>query len=572
MELLDSRRLTGPNILGLRPAAIIDVSLDPGELDSFVEIWRELAAKMLNLVGWDSSILLERRLEDGVSLGFTAPLDALYGATEINDWAYAETAARLGTGSRTDLTLESSRLRQLIEAEANPKLVDLHDAALAHGVPFLADDDFFSLGFGARSRTWAVAHLPHPTQLAWEEFGSIPVGLVTGTNGKTTTVRLAASIAEAAGLKAGYCCTDGVFAAGEIRNTGDYSGPGGARAVLRDPSVQCAILETARGGLLRRGTAMTHADAALITNIAADHLEDFGVHDLERLTDIKWLVTSLLGTRGIAVLNADDPRLRARAASLTCPLIWFSMDASSAVLTAHLENGGLAWVLDEQHLVRLDGHQQTAVLHAAEIPITLRGAARHNIANSLAAAALADALGLPLDAIANGLRGFTDDANPGRANLFQIGGARVLLDFAHNPDGVRALTDIANHLGNGRRLLLLGQAGDRGDDSIRELARAAWTLSPDKVIIKELANYARGRKPGEVAAILRESLIAEGAEATALDYQVEEAVAVSKALAWLEPGDLAILLVHEDIEGVRKRLQRAEAGRPSGMLTDFSDS
>jgi cyanophycin synthetase len=571
LELLDSRRLTGPNILGQRPAAIIDVSLSHGEIDGFVGIWRELAAKMLSLVGWDSSVLLERRIAGGVSLGFTAPLDALYAATEINDWAYAETAARLTAGSPTDRDIEATRLRRMIEQEANPKLVDLHDAALAHGVPFLADDDYFSLGFGAKSRTWTMTSLPHPSQVAWEELGSIPVGLVTGTNGKTTTVRLAASIVEAAGLSAGFCCTDGVFTAGKIREHGDYSGPGGARAVLRDPGVQCAILETARGGLLRRGTAITHADAAVITNIAADHLDDFGVRDLESLADIKWLVTSVLGTRGIAVLNADDPRLRSRSDDLECPVIWFSMDASSPMLARHHESGGRGWVHDDGCLVRLCGSERAAVIKSDQIPVTLQGAARHNIANSLAAAALADALGLSLDSIANGLRRFSADANPGRANLFQIGGAHVLLDFAHNPDGVRALVDIADRFGNGRRLVLLGQAGDRGDDSIRELAQAAWSLSPDKVIIKELANYARGRKPGEVAAILRESLIASGAKASAIDHQLEEAAAVSKALAWLEPGDLAILLVHEDIEGVRKRLQRAEAGGLSGVTPDFSD-
>jgi UDP-N-acetylmuramyl tripeptide synthase len=571
LELLDSRRLTGPNILGQRPAAIIDVSLDGDELNGFVRIWRELAAKMLSLVGWDSSVLLERRVEGGASLGITAPLDALYAATEINDWAYAETVARLGAGSPTDLNVEATRLRRVIEEEANPRLVDLHDAALAHGVPFLVDDDYFSLGFGAKSRTWAVTHLPHPSQVVWDELGSIPVGLVTGTNGKTTTVRLAASIAEAAGLRAGFCCTDGVFTAGEMREHGDYSGPGGARAVLRDPGVQCAILETARGGLLRRGTAVTHADAAVITNIAADHLEDFGVRDLECLTDIKWLVTSVLGTRGIAVLNADDPRLRARAGNLECPVIWFSMDASSPVLAAHRELGGRGWVHDDGCLVRVCGPERAVVVQSDRIPVTLLGAARHNVANSLAAAALADALGMSLESIANGLCRFSGDANPGRANLFQIGGAHVLLDFAHNPDGIRALADIADHFGKGRRLVLIGQAGDRGDDSIRELAQAAWSLSPDQVIIKELANYARGRKPGEVAAILRESLIACGAEASAIDYQREETTAISKALAWLEPGDLAILLVHEDIDGARKQLLRAAAGCPSGVTPDFND-
>lgn len=553
-ELLDSRRLTGPNILGPKPAAIIDVAVDTDGLDPFIEAWRRSARLMLEAVGWDGAVLLERRLDKGVSLGFTAPIDALYAATEINDWAFAAAAAALADQPGEDPAEAAERLRALIEEESNPRLVVLHDAALARGIPFLADDDYLSLGLGAHSRTWSVGELPRPEQVPWGDLGAIPVGLVTGTNGKTTTVRLTAAIAGAAGLTVGLCSTDGIVAAGETLDKGDYSGPGGARAVLRDPRVQCAVLETARGGLLRRGTAMTHADAAVITNIGADHLDDFGVRDLEHLADIKWLVTSVLGTHGTAVLNADDPRLVARAGRLEGPVIWFSLDPRSPVVRRHCEAGGTAWVLDKGQLTRVRGDQNRPVVAVEAIPVTLQGAARHNIANCLGAAALAESLGCPDEAISAGLRGANPDGNPGRANLFELGGARVLVDFAHNPDGMRALVDIAEHFGAGRRLLMLGQAGDRGDESLRELAAAAWSLAPDRVIIKEMAHYARGRQPGEVAGILRAALMDAGAEAECIDHLQEEIDGVREAVAWLQPGDLAILLIHEDIAGVRARL------------------
>ena len=514
---------------------------------------------MLAAVGWDAAVLLERRLDDGVSLGFTAPIDALYAATEINDWAFTAAAAALADEPGNDPAEAAERLREMIEDESNPRLVALHDAALARGTAFLADDDYLSLGLGEHSRTWSVSKLPRPEQVPWGQLGPIPVGLVTGTNGKTTTVRLTAAIAGAAGFKAGFCSTDGVVAAGETLDEGDYSGPGGARAVLRDPRVQCAVLETARGGLLRRGTALTHADAAAITNIGADHLDDFGVRDLEHLADIKWLVTSVLGNRGTAVLNAEDPRLVARAGRLEGPVTWFSLDPRSTVVTGHCKAGGTAWVLDEGQLTRVCGAQRQAVVAAESIPVTLQGAARHNIANCLAAAALAEALGCPCEAISAGLCGARPDGNPGRANLFELGGARVLVDFAHNPDGIRALASIAERFGTGRRLLMLGQAGDRGDDSLRELATAAWSLAPDRVIIKEMAHYARGREPGEVAGILRAALMAAGAEAECIHHQQEEIDGLREALAWLTPGDLAILLTHEDIAGVRARLLEAGA-------------
>jgi len=553
-ELLDSRRLTGPNILGTKPAAIIDVAVDTPRRDPFIEAWKQSAGAMLAAVGWDGAVLLERRLDNGVSLGFTAPIDALYAATEINDWAFAAAATALADKPGDDPAEAAARLHTLIEEESNPRLVALHDAALAHGIPFLADDDYLSLGLGEHSRTWSVGKLPRQEQVPWEQLGAIPAGLVTGTNGKTTTVRLTAAIAGAAGLTVGFCSTDGIVAAGETLDKGDYSGPGGARAVLRDPRVQCAVLETARGGLLRRGTAMTHADAAVITNIGADHLDDFGVRDLEHLADIKWLVTSILGARGTAVLNADDPRLVARAGRLEGPVTWFSLDSCSPVVAGHCQAGGTAWVLDQGQLTRVRGDQRQAVVAADRIPVTLEGSARHNIANCLAAAALAEALGCPDDAISAGLCGARPDGNPGRANLFELDGARVLVDFAHNPDGIRALASIAEHFGTGRRLLMLGQAGDRGDDSLRELATAAWSLAPDRVIVKEMAHYARGRQPGEVAGILRAALIAAGAEADCIHHQQEEIDGVREALGWLRPGDLAILLIHEDIAGVRARL------------------
>ncbi|MGD8976814.1 MAG: Mur ligase family protein [Gammaproteobacteria bacterium] len=551
--------MTGPNVLGTKPAAIIDVAVDTLRLDPFIEAWKESAGAMLSAVGWDGAVLLERRLDNGVSLGFTAPIDALYAATEINDWAFAAAAARLADEPGDETAEAAERLRTLIGEESNPRLVALHDAALARGIPFLADDDYLSLGLGERSRTWSVAELPRPEQVPWGQLGAIPAGLVTGTNGKTTTVRLTAAIAGAAGFAVGYCSTDGIVAAGETLEKGDYSGPGGARAVLRDPRVQCAVLETARGGLLRRGTAMTHADAAVITNIGADHLDDFGVRDLEHLADIKWLVTSVLGARGTAVLNADDPRLVARAGGLEGPVTWFSLDPRSPVVAGHCQGGGTAWILDEGQLTRVRGDQRQAVVAAERIPVTLQGAARHNVANCLAAAALAEALGCPDDAISAGLCGARPDGNPGRANLFELGGARVLVDFAHNPDGIRALAGIVEHFGRGRRLLMLGQAGDRGDDSLRELATAAWSLAPDRVIIKEMAHYARGRQPGEVAGILRGALMAAGAEADCIHHQQEEIDGVREALAWLQPGDLAVLLTHEDIAGVRARLLEAGA-------------
>ncbi len=450
MELLDSRRLTGPNVLTDRPAAVIDVGLEPGEAGAFVAAWRDWARRMLDAVGWTDSELFDRRVAGGVSLGFTAPVDCLYAATDLNDWVYDAAALTLRGEGQPALEDAAGHLADAIARERRPRLLELVAAADARGLPVLTDDDALSIGYGRRSRTWPVGDLPAPESVPWDALGEIPVGLVTGTNGKTTTVRLASAMARAAGLHVGLSSTDLIAVDHQVLDLGDYSGPGGARAVLRDARVDVAVLETARGGLLRRGTAMTRARAAVITNIAADHLDDFGVRDLEALADVKWLVTRTLGDAGVAVLNAEDARLVRRAGRLTGPVVWFARSPDHPVLADHRAAGGQCWTVEDGWIIRAADGRSDRLAAVAEVPITFGGSAAHNVANCLAASALACALGVPDEAIGAALRTTTDRANPGRCNLFAVRGATVLVDFAHNPHGVDALGPVVERFGGGR--------------------------------------------------------------------------------------------------------------------------
>ena len=559
MELLDSRRLTGPNVLADGPAAVIDVRATAADVDALVAAWRTQARRMLDAVGWTDARLAERRVDGGVSLGFTAPADALYAATDLNDWAFEAASAVVGGSREPALDADARQLADAIQRENNPRLLELAAAAAERGLPALVDDDEFSIGFGRSSRTWPVGELPPLDRVPWEELASVPVGLVTGTNGKTTTVRLAAAMARAAGLHTGVSSTDQIAVDDDVIDYGDYSGPGGARSVLRDERVDIAVLETARGGLLRRGAAVTRATAAAVTNIAADHLDDFGVPDLEALANIKWLVTRVLGTGGYAVLNAEDPLLVRRAAALEGPIVWFALDAEHPVIAHHRAAGGAFCAVVDGWIVRGIGDAITRLAPVAETPITLAGAARHNVANCLAAAGLANALGVPDEAIATALRTTRDDANPGRCNLFDVAGAKVLVDFAHNPHGVEALRSVVESLGTGRRILMLGQAGDRGDETIRALAAAAWRLAPDEIVIKEMGQYARGREPGEVAGILRDAFVGAGADPQNIRYEAEELDAVRSAVGLARPGDLVVALVHEDVDAVVSLVGRLAA-------------
>jgi len=545
LNVLDSRRLTGPNLVQFRPGAILDVEL--GERESperVVAAWDRHLRAALEAVGWAGEEASHRIFARGLSLAHTAPVDALYAATEVNEWAF-EQARRELAGEATELVAEAApRLRAEIEAELNPRIVELTAAAAEHGIACLRDDDFFSLGLGSGSCTWAIGELPDAGDVDWDCLHDVPVALVTGTNGKTTTVRMLSAIAATAGFSTGLTSTDRVEVGGRCLEEGDWSGPGGARRILREPDVELAVLETARGGLLRRGLAVERAQVAVVTNVAADHLGEWGVEDVSELADAK-LVVSLAAEH--LVLNADDPVLFERGASLGRPVTWFSLRADEPRMTEHLAAGGRAALLEGDELVLHEKGERLVVARVGELPTTLGGAARFNISNALAAIAAAQELGLPLDAISEGLRSFRSDPqdNPGRLNLFEIEGARALVDFAHNPHGLQALLDTAAAMKPERLLVAIGQAGDRDDDSIRELAQVVVAARPDRVIVKEMSSYLRGRPAGEVSAMLREELLSGGLPADSLDSATDELDAARLALAWARPGDLLLLTSHE---------------------------
>ena len=559
MRLLDSRRLTGPNLIWERPGAVIDVAFGDSDPDLVIGAWRREVRRLLDDVGWREQGCCVRRFSGGASLAISAPVDALYTATEINDAAWDGVRDLLDGGHRQLRLRVARQLRQEVREEERPRLQRLMGAAAERGVPVVLDTEEVSLGLGCHSRCWDLRDVPHPDDVAWEELSAIPVALVTGTNGKTTTVRLMASIGRAAGLTTGVSSTDWLSVGDEIIDRDDYAGPQGARTVLRDHRCEFAVLETARGGLLRRGLAVDRADAALITNIAADHIGEFGVQDVEELADVKWVVTRALDERGTLVLNADDPRLVARAqAGTRAQLIWFSPDSGNPILAAHRADGGTCCTLNRGRIVLQRGRQLEPVVPVKRVPICFDGAARHNVMNALGAAALAHALGIAAGDIGRGLSELAMDDNPGRANLYQIGGVQVLLDFAHNPHGLEAMIDMAAQLPANRRLLALGQAGDRSDEDIQGLAQAADGVAFERILIKRLESKRRGRPEGEVAALLKQAFLARGYRGKQIGLHRTEAGALRSALRWAQPGDLVVFLAHEDRDAICASLARLQ--------------
>ncbi len=517
-------------------------------------------------LGWQDRPVVAISHASGASLALAAPADQLFTATEVNEWAFCAALAEKNPGRIAELIAllaaeqpEETEPPVLEEAgalarhaaragcEANPRLAALLADATARDLPCLLDDEQLTIGAGIGGQTWPLADLPDPQTVEWRKLRAIPVALVTGTNGKTTVVRLIAACAAEGGRRTGHSCTDGVFVAGEAIGTGDYSGPAGARRVLRDPRVETAILETARGGILRRGLAVSRADVAVITSIAADHFGEYGVHDLEGLAQVKLAVARALGANGLLVTNADDAVLARVAADAEKLLGWFARDAANPLLASHLSDGGAGCAVADGRL-RLSWRGADHDLgEIAAMPLAAGGHLTFNVSNLAAAALAAAGLGVAPAPIAAVFARFGADPgdNPGRLMRYEQGGLNLIVDFAHNPAALAGLADFARKLGSRHRLaILLGQAGNRVDADIHRLAAVAAAANPDLVVVKELTSYLRGRGAGEIPAILRQALLRAGVAENAIVDAADETAAVRRALAWAQPGDVLILALH----------------------------
>lgn len=528
--------------------------------------WNRRVRMAAQALGWPPGPVVAVPHPGGASLAFSAPPDQLFTATEVNEWALAATLAEEDPSRRALLVallaaeqpeetappvLEEAgameRLARRAARESKPGLRSLLAEADRRGLPCLGDDDELTIGAGRGAATWPLAELPDPGQVPWASLSGIPLALVTGTNGKTTVTRLVAACAREAGRVTGWCCTDGVHVDGETLAAGDYSGPAGARRVLRDARVACAVLETARGGILRRGLAVAHADVAVVTSIAADHFGEYGVHDLAGLAQTKLAVARALGREGLLVVNADDATLARAAPDAGKALAWFARDAARQPLAAHRAAGGAACAVAGGRLLLSRAGADHDLGAVAGMPLAGGGQSAFNVSNLAAAALAAAGLGIAPGAIAAVFARFGADPadNPGRLMRYEQGGLNLVVDFAHNPAALAGLVEFALALrGRGRLGVLLGQAGNREDADLLGLAAVAAAARPDLVVLKELSGYLRGREAGEVRRILRRALLDAGLEERAIVDAPDEISAVRRALAWAQPGDTLLLGVH----------------------------
>jgi UDP-N-acetylmuramyl tripeptide synthase len=556
MRIVDSRRLTGPNLQTRGPAAVAEVMLEHGEtLERTVEVWEHELRGMLSSLGWSDHEIVARPFADrrGAALAFAAPIDALYAATEVNEWAIESATAICGGGPGSDPDAGRSALVVAIDRERHPAVVALAEAAYARGLPVLADDDAITIGLGRRSKTWPIDAVPGVDAVRWDALGSVPVVAITGTNGKTTCSRWLARIARIAGRVVGNTTTDGIAVDERIVELGDCTGPGAARELLRRREVELAVLETARGGLLRRGLVLDRIDAGAVLNVGDDHLGEYGVQTVAELAQTKAIVGRAVKPDGRVVLADDSAPVAALHGSFAASEVWFALSGEGPRTTEAIARGDEVWLVSgEGQIVRAYAGTREVVALVDDVALAAGGAARHNLANALAVAALATAIDLPREAIVAGLREFgrAPGDNPGRNERYAIDGVTLLLDFAHNVEALReeaaVVADLRREHADGRLLVAFGMAGDRSDEVLANLATEIAAMHPDVVIVYEQTAYLRGRELGEVPRILRAAFLAAGTPEGAIVEAGDQRDAIVRGLRRARPGDLFVLMPHTD--------------------------
>ncbi|RCX11058.1 cyanophycin synthetase [Extensimonas vulgaris] len=389
--------------------------------------------------------------------------------------------------------------------------------------------------------------------------GRIPVVAVTGTNGKTTVTRLIAHLFTAHGQRVGMTNTDGVYVDGRQIDSGDCSGPRSARNVLLHPEVDAAVFETARGGILREGLGFDRCQVAVVTNIGAgDHLGLNYITTVEDLAVLKRVIVQNVAPTGYAVLNAADPIVAAMAAACPGQVIYFASDRHHPVMATHRAQGKRTVYVDGDSIIAAEGSWREAI-HLRDVPITRNGRIGFQVENVMAAVAAAWGVGLPWQTIRRGLSGFVNDTDnaPGRFNLMDYRGATVIADYGHNADAMRALVAAIDALPARRRSVVISGAGDRRDEDLRVQTEILGDAFDDVILYQDAAQ--RGRADGEVIALLREGL-ASAKRAHHVEEVRGEFLAIDKALARLQPGDLCLVLVdqvQEALAHLARRIQEA---------------
>ena len=474
-------------------------------------------------------------------------------ATDVTDQVHPELAARAVTAAQM-VGLEICGVDVVCQSVLRPLEEQSGGVVEVNAAPGLRMHLSPSYGTGRRVGEAIINEMFAPG-----EDGRIPVIAVTGTNGKTTTVRLIAHLLEQHGLRTGLTTTDGVYAGGRQLDSGDCSGPRSGKTILMHPDVDAAVLETARGGILREGLAFDRCQVAVVTNIGSgDHLGLNYITTLEDLAVLKRVIVQNVAPNGYAVLNADDPISARFGAVATGNVVYFSRDRANPLLVTHRAQGRAVVFVDGDDISIINQGEEVCRLALADIPLTLGGKLGFQVDNVMAAVAAAWAVNVSAEALRHGLASFRSDvaSTPGRFNVLDYKGATVIADYGHNPDAMKALVEAVSALPAKQRTVVISGAGDRRDEDIRDQTRILGAAFDNVLLYQDACQ--RGREDGEVLALLQEGLV--GASRTRHVEEIRgEFVAIDHALASLAPGDLCLILIDQVQEALDHLGQRVAA-------------
>jgi cyanophycin synthetase len=572
VRLIEIRLLEGPNVYRLEPAVKIEVAVGRRRTwygqrvparHALVRLGASVPARLwprevTALVAW--SRVLRRDVGAPVS-----PV-TVHRSSDPGHWIVVAPWAG-GERSQTIAEATIELAERNVSAERNARLTPAQSRALDGWRRRIAE-----------SRT-------SPPTLIRDADRRVPIVSITGTNGKSTVTRVITHILLLAGRHVGTTTSDGVLVDERMVDPGDWTGPGGAAQILGRSDIDVAVLETARGGIVLRGVGYESNDASVLTNVSSDHLDLQGIHTLPELAEVKATICRITKPSGWVVLNADDRFVAAVGRSVRANVAYFSTArADSALVRRHRAKGGRAYLVRDGNIVEVEGDVSRDIVPVVEVPITIGGLARHNVANALAAAGGARGLGATIEQVAAGLRDFrpSSERSPGRLNIFKVGHKVVIVDFAHNEAGVNAVLDVAEGIAAGAAAstapitMIIGTAGDRPDDTLRGIGKIAGQRA-QRVAIKETLKYLRGRSRESMIGELLAGVRASGRATSDVPvYESETSALRAEATrngttphGRRETSRVIVLMCHEEREEVFKLLASLGA-KPIDVATELT--
>ncbi|MBY7734898.1 Mur ligase family protein [Francisella philomiragia] len=550
-----SRRLVGPNLFFKETGTVLDVPLIDHR-DELTKLFYQEAERILPALGWEHIKLTHKFFNNGVRYAMIAPVDITMPACDVIDFIWLSVREGFENGSFKTLEEAKQKLMPLIDEDKNLTYRKLYDLAKSKGFNAFRDKNKAFVGSGTGCYEFDLDN-DKIEDVDWSKVYDIPAVIVTGTNGKTTTVRLTDYICRMAGKLTGYTSTDWVKVNDELIDEGDYSGPTGHQFVLTNKKVEVALLESARGGLLKRGLIETYVNAAAVTNVSADHLGEDGIETVAELAEAKAIVFRTMGKDSHAVINLDNSYMKQQFDKLSCAKIVVTQNPDQHDMDYYLSKADYACVVENDTFTWIDKTSKKQILPVVDAPLTVKGFAKHNIENAMIAIALSFKLGISLDDIKAALKTFKSDpkVNRGRANIFEFDNKVAVLDYAHNEAGMEALLNmIKAYDKGGKKYLMIGTTGDR-KYLISGINDIIIKHGIDFVVIKETEKYLRGAKPLELPTLIRDDLESKGFDISKTYISHGELIGVKYILDMLEDNDIGVFCCQAELEEVAKYLE-----------------